>query len=494
MAEWFLIQERFKNSLFPVYLIIEVMTREMKALSGQPLHKCIMIHRGPHIQYWFQTQKWAELQRACFQAVLKNPRLLSQLEKRLRKKAPGFLKFVRRVSDSGLESKTNRQLWELYNQYCREYKKIGLLGEPLAISTKDALADQMETRLRLKLTEKGAEKKFSEFFSELVSPVVPSFASAEELELMEIAVKAKGMGLKSVQADLAVHAEKFFWLPYDYEGETWGKDYFESVVNELIQKPLPELKKQFRNQKNKWKRLAARQERIVSETGMDRRTKELFAALRKASVLMDFKKEVFTQSHWYKNSLMKEIAKRLGIVFSQTYFLLPIEVKSGLLEKKLDKQAIETRSNFCVSIVQNGKTKIETGEIARQWEQKMQAQTNQVAESDWIELHGTCASPGSAIGKARVILTEDKISEMETGEILVTQATTPDFVPAMKKAKAIVTNEGGITSHAAIVSRELGIPCIVGTPNATRLIRTGDLLDVHAGSGTIKKIKTGETK
>jgi len=109
-------------------------------------------------------------------------------------------------------------------------------------------------------------------------------------------------------------------------------------------------------------------------------------------------------------------------------------------------------------------------------------------KGDSKEIHGRCACPGSAIGRVRVLLNSGQIREMMEGEILVTQATTPDFVPAMKKAKAIITNEGGVTCHAAIVSRELGVPCIVGTLNATKWLKTGDLVDVHAASGIVKKI------
>ena len=76
--------------------------------------------------------------------------------------------------------------------------------------------------------------------------------------------------------------------------------------------------------------------------------------------------------------------------------------------------------------------------------------------------------------------------KVKKGEILVTTMTSPDFVPAMKLAAAIVTDRGGITSHAAIVSRELGIACIVGTERATKILKDGDLVEVDANEGTIR--------
>ncbi|MEM2888305.1 MAG: phosphoenolpyruvate synthase [Candidatus Bathyarchaeia archaeon] len=106
-----------------------------------------------------------------------------------------------------------------------------------------------------------------------------------------------------------------------------------------------------------------------------------------------------------------------------------------------------------------------------------------------ILVQGLPASPGLAIGKVHIIPTVDRINEFEKGEILVTEMTAPDWVPAMRKAAAIVTNSGGMTCHAAIVSRELGIPCIVGTISrgkpATEAIPDGEMVTVDAKLGVV---------
>lgn len=99
---------------------------------------------------------------------------------------------------------------------------------------------------------------------------------------------------------------------------------------------------------------------------------------------------------------------------------------------------------------------------------------------------GLPASPGVAYGKAKVCLTlEDAKQLMQKGDILVTKMTDPDWVPYMRLAAAIVTDEGGMTAHAAIVSRELGIPCIVGTREATKVMKTGDYYTVDARAGIV---------
>lgn len=102
-------------------------------------------------------------------------------------------------------------------------------------------------------------------------------------------------------------------------------------------------------------------------------------------------------------------------------------------------------------------------------------------------LKGQPASPGTITGKARVILHRHDFDTFQTGEILVTGMTRPEFVPLMKKAAAVVTDEGGITCHAAIVSRELGIPCVIGTKKGTRWVDTGTIITVDGTKGTITK-------
>jgi pyruvate,water dikinase len=104
-------------------------------------------------------------------------------------------------------------------------------------------------------------------------------------------------------------------------------------------------------------------------------------------------------------------------------------------------------------------------------------------------LSGLPASPGVAAGKTEIILHPSEIVNLQQGEVLVAEMTTPDFVPAMKRAAAIVTDRGGRTCHAAIVSRELGVPCVVGTGNATKVLKEKQLVTVDGYQGKIYKGK-----
>ena len=110
-------------------------------------------------------------------------------------------------------------------------------------------------------------------------------------------------------------------------------------------------------------------------------------------------------------------------------------------------------------------------------------------KADSTEVNGMVACQGKVTGEVVVIDKKSEFKKMKKGAILVANNTRPDYVPLMKKAGAIVTNEGGITSHAAIVSRELGVPCVIGTKVATKVFKDGDLVEVIAShQGTVKKL------
>ncbi|MFA5078859.1 MAG: phosphoenolpyruvate synthase [Dehalococcoidia bacterium] len=109
-------------------------------------------------------------------------------------------------------------------------------------------------------------------------------------------------------------------------------------------------------------------------------------------------------------------------------------------------------------------------------------------------IRGLGASPGRGSGEVRVLVSPDKDNGFESGDVLVAAMTTPDWVPLMMKASAIVTDGGGVTCHAAIVSREMGLPCVVGTRNATKILQDKMLVTVDGTHGIVYEGRLKEDK
>lgn len=104
-------------------------------------------------------------------------------------------------------------------------------------------------------------------------------------------------------------------------------------------------------------------------------------------------------------------------------------------------------------------------------------------------IKGTPACVGKAVGRAKIVKGKQDFKKLKEGDILVAEHTDPSMVVIMAKAAAIVTDMGGLTSHAAVVSREMGVPCVVGAKNATRLLKDGDFIEVDATKGIVKILK-----
>ncbi len=153
----------------------------------------------------------------------------------------------------------------------------------------------------------------------------------------------------------------------------------------------------------------------------------------------------------------------------------------SMLVEKGGLKALTDR--FSKSILEDDGLEVIGGEDARK-----QFAQNAVDEKNLV-VKGKTGCAGITRGVACVVKTRHDFSKFNENDVLIAVTTNVDYVPLMKKARAIVTDEGGITCHAAIVRRELNKPCIVGCKNATRVLINGDMLEVDANTGTVRVIQ-----
>jgi phosphoenolpyruvate synthase/pyruvate phosphate dikinase len=180
-----------------------------------------------------------------------------------------------------------------------------------------------------------------------------------------------------------------------------------------------------------------------------------------------------------RKSLMKIFPKIKNFV----HVLTIEEIKKGKIPKLKELKARDKKFIFTQNRLYVGKN---VEDIEKKY--------NILLEKDEVnkninEIKGIIAYPGIVRGKVRRIMGHKHIYSIKKNEILVSPMTMPDFLPAMKKAAAFVTDEGGITCHAAIVAREMKKPCIVGTKIATNVLKNGDLVEVDANRGVVKILK-----
>ncbi|MFA6227232.1 MAG: PEP-utilizing enzyme [Candidatus Paceibacterota bacterium] len=186
---------------------------------------------------------------------------------------------------------------------------------------------------------------------------------------------------------------------------------------------------------------------------------------------------------YYRRRIYAEIGKRIRLSEIETKYLLPEEIRSCLLHStKPDIEIVRQRQEIFVCILENDQIDIYTGQQAKEWRDKLK----EIVSNDVRPLKGEIAfSKGKIKGIAKIIRDVTDMDKIKNGDILVSSRTYPDLLPAMKKSSAIIAELGGLLSHAAIVSREFGIPCLVGVQNATSKIKDGDYLEIDTETGDI---------
>ncbi|QQR79244.1 MAG: hypothetical protein IPJ68_03245 [Candidatus Moraniibacteriota bacterium] len=201
--------------------------------------------------------------------------------------------------------------------------------------------------------------------------------------------------------------------------------------------------------------------------------------------LRDIRKDPIAQMLAVMLEVGTLMTERAGIEPRFVPYILLAEYTKGVAYLKSKQDDISTRDQGCLYLANPDHSyEVEYCDFPDAIAQFDAWTKHQVHDSS--ELKGQTACRGRVQGIVRVVSDPHDDHGFQEGDILVTSMTRPEFVPIMKRAGAVVTNEGGITCHAAIVSRELGIPCIIGTKIATQVLKDGDLVEVNANEGVVR--------
>jgi phosphoenolpyruvate synthase/pyruvate phosphate dikinase len=201
--------------------------------------------------------------------------------------------------------------------------------------------------------------------------------------------------------------------------------------------------------------------------------------------LRTYRIDIVLEGDYLVRNLFEEIAKRSGLSYEDIIYLTVPEIIKLLKKEKLLLEKIEERKKTFVVFLIKEQIFVLEGDEAQKFIEKEEEK-----EEIEKEIKGTIAQRGKAIGKVVKVFSKKDIYKVNEGNIIVSPMTTPDMVIGLVRAGAIVTDEGGIVCHAAIISREFGIPCIIGTQIATKVLKDGDVVEIDAmGKEGVLKIK-----
>lgn len=342
------------------------------------------------------------------------------------------------------------------------------------------------------LKERVRTKKditLSSALSKLLQPPECSLTQCLRMELLDGALQK----LQSKKFDAAPWLQqlqsRWFWLNYGYRGPGLPLDYFEQVFKELCENTKPNLEKERKTLASYARSVEEEKECLFRELAIDERHQEFIRALSTLSFLKVYRKDIaflciamlFRVLEPYKKNLTER---------HLAYLTLDESIQLVRGELQISKETLLRREEESVYIIPG--EKILLGREARRFKESLEEkEEEQIPDRESIRLlNGTTACLGETgnwiHGKVSVINHPEDMEKMEDGDILISNATTPELLPVMRRASAIVTDMGGITCHAAIVSRELNIPCLVGTQYATKLFRDQDRVIVCPRHGHIK--------
>ncbi|MDD5295046.1 MAG: PEP-utilizing enzyme, partial [Patescibacteria group bacterium] len=436
---------------------------------------------------YFNREEWDKCLELIKLREKRRPGYLLELGKEFEKQIKRIIEFCRRYRGSDFSRSKARELEIIYKKFI-DLKKKWLALDMTYYVIDRYLPGILTSEVGRKLKDKS---KFNEIIEILTGLDRPTLVREEKFQLLKIAdlVNKRKFSLKSgqVQRMMKNHIKKYGFLNhYFYYYEPYSAAEMGKRIKEILAKNLKEeIRKMKLQEKNQ-----ELTEKIVKELKLSPQAKLIIGTLKEWGFCLNYLDEAGCLiTHYFKNFLL-ELARRMGV----TYEML-IEMTFEEIDEFFRKGAIPPAKKIRLKerikswglVYQKGKFKVYSGkELERLEQQEKQKVGSQIKRINLIK--GIIASSGKVRGIVRVVESHRDIAKIKKGEILVAPKTTPKYVPAMEKAVAIITDEGGLLSHAAIVSRELGIPCVVGTKIATRALKDGDLVEIDANKGVVRKI------
>lgn len=289
---------------------------------------------------------------------------------------------------------------------------------------------------------------------------------------------------------LSAHAERHRGLSmWSITDAPLSNDHFRQEIENLIVKyadPLGEIRRITHQDKRRQHRVKAALVRMEANSH-ERAVVRLFQSY---IALRTYRKNAICVSHYLHMPLVYEIARRMRLSRKEICYVTYEEMLDFLTYgKRVSAIIIHKRMKGWAALSWKGKEYIFSGprEVAKAMRTYGISFGARGSASD--QLVGRVACRGEVTGVVKIVRKIEELDKVKTGDVLVAVMTTPDYTPAFHRCSAIVTDEGGVTCHAAIVSREYGIPCIIGTKVATQVLHDGEVIHVDALHGVITKVR-----
>ena len=452
-------------AIFPVALLMHAYVSKMKPLVGVNHKHFIMHYTSGFLTALKDEDDWLNTGKEVYAYIKKHPGCIKKVARIFLDKTANLLLHSRRMSIFNDDIASDAAV-ELFDKYCELYIEASVYGECLPYTIKELLASELHNELSK--YENGPE-----VFSLITIPQHLSFTMREEIDFL------KRLKIYKTQRNDDIISEHHFdysWLTYDYDNGEWSKNDIKSKFDEHVKLSEDNINLRLNDLSLFVEKTRVAEEECIKKYGVDSNVVLLSKILKDSVLLMDIKKEQLTKIHHYTYNFFLKAANYLGVERNFFSYVIPFKF-SNIIKSRDSKSLIERYNSSSIYISADGWKLIKTPQAI----QKLTGENNIKKRT----VKGLCAYPGKIEGSARIVRTIEDIKSFKSGEVLIATMTTVDFIEAMKKASAIVTDDGGVICHAAIISREMKKPCIVGSKIATNTFKNGDIVAIDADNGVI---------
>lgn len=414
------------------------------------------------------------------------------------------------VEKKDLKKLSVAQIMAIYREFCERQATLYALGVSLVILDFQGFSF-IESNLDKFLKTRIPENKYAEYFKIFTQPIRNSFGQDQDEDLLKLMkkfyknqtwladIKTRSLiELKELYPKfyrlLQKHTQKYCWVYYVYAGPAYTERDFLGFIRDYLHKEINPIEK-LSTIKSERKKLLIARKKYLAELKPDKLNLVILKLAGKMIWGKPRRKDFQSRAYYYLEKLQREIGRHLYFSLDQVRTCTPDMLEEGLNGGKISLDKIKNIKEWHGCMPEDDDSiNIITGEEAKNFYEKYLKPKGEMTAGVTDKLFGSCAFAGQVTGKVKIINKPEEMEKMEYGDVLVSVATTPAIVPAMKKAAAIITDEGGLTCHASIVSRELQIPCVVGLKIATKVLKDGDEVEVDATSGTVRVISNTDVK
>jgi len=455
-----------------------------------------------NLYYFTDLKSWQVCHDALKEKIIKDPAYLEELIDRFLRLGEEYSDWAKRnIFEVDLDGMANEELMKFYLEFYKKQSVLYALGVVIPVLDFQQFSF-VEGNLTRILKEKITPEKFQEYYDVFTTPTEFSFSQEQEVHLLTMVSKYNTGEFihdlihkefdefcslyKDFCEALEKHTKKYAWVYYVYAGPAYtAKNFFEFIRQDLHQGIEPVQKLQ--SMKDEQQKIKHVKKMYIKELRLNNFETYIVKMAGKIVWAKPRRKDYQSQIYYYIEKMQKVFAKRLHLSLKQVRFFTPEMIRKGLqYDDDLFDLANQIFEMHVCLLKEDGRVDVKWGQEAQAFKNKyFNKEEEHTPKNEFV---GQVAFTGYVRGKIKIINTVDDMQKMKDGDILVSVATTPAIVLAMKKAGAILTDEGGLTCHASIVSRELKKPCIVGFKDITNYLQDGDKVEVDAIKGIVKKI------